>query len=70
MTIESHLIPPSPTAQQALVNARRGIPASGSTKYGLKSRGLVDAAGEPTELGVRVARHLEATWAANHDHLS
>lgn len=59
MTIESHLIPPSPTARQALVNAHKGSPATGSTKFGLKSRGLVTEDGHPTDLGRQVARHLE-----------
>lgn len=59
MTIESHLIPPSPTAQKALIRAAAGTPASGATKYGLMSRRLVDGDGQPTGLGRQVARHLE-----------
>lgn len=67
MTIESHLIPPSPTARQALVNAHKGTPATGSTKFGLKSRGLVTEDGHPTDLGHNVAHHIEVTWGANRE---
>lgn len=67
MTDYTDQIPPSPTARQALVNAHKGTPATGSTKFGLKSRGLVDADGHPTDLGHNVAHHIEVTWAANRE---
>ncbi|WP_145941720.1 hypothetical protein [Corynebacterium glyciniphilum] len=61
-------VPPSPTAQQALVDARHGTPATGSTKIGLVSRRLVTEDGQPTDLGRQVAVHIETRWAANREH--
>ena len=61
-------VPPSPTAQQALVNATKGRPATGSTKLGLVSRRLVTEDGEPTELGRKVAYHIQVWWGANREH--
>lgn len=60
-------VPPSPTARQALVNARHGDRARGSTSIGLQSRNLVDARGRPTDLGHRVAVHIETEWGANRE---
>ncbi|WP_291479856.1 hypothetical protein [Corynebacterium sp.] len=65
----AEFVPPSPTAQQALVNADHGTRARGSTAIGLQARGLVDSRGRPTELGHRVASHIETQWAANREHM-